>query len=358
MEKLISPEILDHLNNGIIIYEVVEGGRDFLIQYMNPAAERLDHIKRDEIIGNSVQALYPMPRELDLRDKLTTVWANGFAEHHLVPRYDGRTLVVWRDFHIFKLSDQLVVMAYDDITDKELAEIKLRTEYERSEFYREMLLHDIRNILQVLFLAAQNGLKKLDDTDFIKQSLELILEQGNKAESLIKNTDRIFNLERPDQELKIIDLTQVLTDAVNNIKRQFPAANLEIDVALPPETLYVKANELLSEVFDNILHNAIKYNDKSPIKIAIHARKEVLQDISYVRIEIMDNGVGISDEHKKSIFQKPHKIDPNHDGMGLGLPIVDRLLRIYKGKVWIQDRIPGDASQGANFMILIPEYVR
>lgn len=349
------PEILEYMDNGIIVYEVIEKGEDFIIKYINNAAERLDNIDKKHLIGNSILKLYPKIKEIDLYNIIKRVWEQGIAEHHLIPLYNGKLLELWRDFHIFKLSGEYMVTTFDDVTEKELAEKQLRDAFDRSEFYRDLLVHDIKNIIQILFLYSENALSNLENKDLIQNYFEKILEQGKKADRLISNVDILFKLEKDHQELKRVELYEIITDSIKHIKESFSNKKIEIKVQSPETKLYIKANELLQEVFDNILNNAVKYNKNSIIKISIQIIKEVIDEISYIRLEFIDNGIGILDQNKEKIFERYYKVDKRASGMGLGLSLVRNLLESYEGKIWVQDRISGDYSKGSKFIILIPE---
>ena len=69
-----------------------------------------------------------------------------------------------------------------------------------------------------------------------------------------------------------------------------------------------------------------------------------------------DNGIGISDEFKETIFHRDHINTKGGKGLGFGLSVVKKLIKIYKGKIWIEDRIEGKYPEGSNFIVLIPEF--
>jgi signal transduction histidine kinase len=118
---------------------------------------------------------------------------------------------------------------------------------------------------------------------------------------------------------------------------------------------YVYADNLLLDVFENILINAVRYNNRSNIEIIIDINKETkAADKNYIKMEFRDNGVGISDYRKKSIFERGKQKSQQTKGMGLGLSLVKKIIDNYQGKIWVEDRIIGDYKQGSNFIILIP----
>ena len=123
------------------------------------------------------------------------------------------------------------------------------------------------------------------------------------------------------------------------------------------EDIAVKANPLLLDVFENIIFNAVKYTENPVIDILIRISKELKNDYKYVKIEFLDNGIGISDTMKKTIFEGMATHKKRIKGMGLGLLLVKRILDRYRGEIWVEDKIKGDPSQGSNFIVLIPEEV-
>ena len=74
-----------------------------------------------------------------------------------------------------------------------------------------------------------------------------------------------------------------------------------------------------------------------------------------VRLEFRDNGIGIKDDRKKLIFETYSK-KKGSKGLGFGLSLVKKIIDIYGGKIWVEDVVKGDYTQGSNFILLIPEF--
>ena len=70
-------------------------------------------------------------------------------------------------------------------------------------------------------------------------------------------------------------------------------------------------------------------------------------------MEFQDNGKGIANTRKETIFQRGYTEEKSVQGMGLSL--VKKIIKNYNGEIWVEDRIKGDHSQGSNFILLIPE---
>ena len=110
-------------------------------------------------------------------------------------------------------------------------------------------------------------------------------------------------------------------------------------------------------MFENILNNAIKYNEKPIAQILIIVTRSHVNDIGLIRIEFIDNGIGIDDDRKEIIFQEGYKHKKGGKGLGFGLSVVKKAVNQFHGRIWVEDTIKGDYTKGAKFVILIPEFI-
>jgi signal transduction histidine kinase len=113
------------------------------------------------------------------------------------------------------------------------------------------------------------------------------------------------------------------------------------------------ANELLHDVFANLVSNAIKHTGDSANIVMTLDRLEDRNNWFY-RVSVEDNGPGIPDDFKSLVFNRVLKGTARAKGMGLGLYLVKSLVDSYHGHVWVEDRMPGDYSRGAKFVVLLP----
>ena len=111
----------------------------------------------------------------------------------------------------------------------------------------------------------------------------------------------------------------------------------------------------MQEAFDNLLNNAIKYNSNENVEISIRISKILMEEINYIKMEFIDNGIGVTDERKNLIFKRYEREHKGGKGMGVGLSLIKKIIKKYHGKIWVEDKVIGDYSKGSNFIILIPE---
>ncbi|MFW9989152.1 MAG: sensor histidine kinase [Candidatus Odinarchaeota archaeon] len=161
--------------------------------------------------------------------------------------------------------------------------------------------------------------------------------------------------------LQPIEVLHVLTTSIEYIKSTFSENNLEINFNYSNiqksnfNGLYVQGDKLLKNAFENILFNAIYHNEISNVQILIKVSKVILKNNNFIKIEFVDNGVGITDARRKSIFQKGYEIQECLNEMGFRLTLVNKLIKKYNGYIWVEDTVKGDHKKGSNFAILIPE---
>jgi len=121
-------ELFDRMPSGVAVYEAVEGGEDFVFRDFNRAAERIDRVEREGVIGRRVTEAFPGVKDLGLFQVFQRVWRTG-APECLAPgiyRAAESDPGTWRENRVHKLPTGEVVAVYDDVTQRKRVEEELR----------------------------------------------------------------------------------------------------------------------------------------------------------------------------------------------------------------------------------------
>jgi len=237
------------------------------------------------------------------------------------------------------------------------SEIKYREAFNRASFYKDLFAHDINNILQIMNSSAELislQLKDSNQMEDIESIANIIKKQVSRGTKLVNNVRILSELEESELLIQPTKACDILLKSVEYVKKAYNDRDINVEIDCPDNEIDVIANELLQDVFENILINAIKYNENPSIEILISIFRWIYENNTYYRFEFIDNGIGIQDERKRLIFERNGELRSDK-GMGLGLSLVSKIINYYNGKIWIEDKIKGDYSKGSKFIILLRE---
>jgi signal transduction histidine kinase len=232
---------------------------------------------------------------------------------------------------------------------------KLHEAYKREEFYKDIFSHDINNILQSLLSGIQACYYLYDDPETLKKNLAIMKSEIIRGVNLVLNIRKLSQLEKEEFSLEKCEVIQILKDSIKNIRNTFFDKSIIINLHQNHEKLFVKANQLLEDVFENILINAVRHNKKEVPKIDISISKKEHDKKKFIKFEFLDNATGIKDSMKKRVFRRYGRGHKSIHGMGLGLSLVKKIVDSYNGDIWVENRVEEDYSKGSNFIVLIPQ---
>ncbi len=252
-----------------------------------------------------------------------------------------------------------------DITERKEAEQKIKGSekkykdaFNRANFYKDLFVHDINNIMQVINSSAElisYQSDQLEKTIDIEMITNMIKKQVMRAKKLVQSVNTLSELENNEKPIQPTEVCAMLKKTFNYVNTAYQERNVNIEFEYFNKRIYAMANDVLQDVFDNILINSVKYTIENSPEIFVKITKEKRDKIKYVKIEFIDNGIGIEDDRKEIIFKRGHRELKGQKGMGLGLSLVKKIVKSYNGKIWVEDRVKGDHTQGSNFILLIPQ---
>lgn len=211
--------------------------------------------------------------------------------------------------------------------------------------YAHAVSHDLkaplRNINALINWVKDDNDKIIDESS--KESLDLVLFNVEKMDNLIKGILDFSTIDKVEKILSWIELNEVVNEILKGIL--IPSHfKIKVDENLPK---IFTNNFMIKQVFQNLIQNAIKYNDKENGYLEIKYIEETENHLFMIK----DNGVGIKKEYHEKIFQSFTKLHENSQSSGLGLSIVKRIVETMQGKIWVESEI----NKGTTFFFTIPK---
>ena len=220
---------------------------------------------------------------------------------------------------------------------------------QKDEFIGQ-LGHDLKNPLQPLVGLLPMLIEKEKDPK-IKEDLELINKNAQYMRELIFKTLQLAKLRSSNIKFDFEDLnlSEQVNDVIDTEKLNLKEHKIEIENKIDEKTI-VNADKLrISEVFKNLITNAVKYTPEDGGKITIDAKKED----KFVTVSVQDTGMGMTKDQIKKVFDEFYKAKADtgdYQSSGLGLAICKRIVEKHGGKIWVES--PGP-KMGSTFFFTV-----
>lgn len=245
----------------------------------------------------------------------------------------------------------IIVIAYSSalnqlIKQRQISEIK-------TDFINNMT-HEFKTPIATINLAldAIKNPKIIEDKEKVHRYLQMIRDENKRMHAQVENVLRISKLEKKELEIhkESTDINEILNDAIEHVSLIIEDRGGVINKHYEANRTTVLLNEVhFTNVFVNILDNAIKYSPESPV---IDVYTENVKD--FVVIKIKDQGAGMSKVAQKRIFEKFYREHTgdihNVKGHGLGLAYVKRIVDEHNGQIFVES----EKGKGSTFIIKIP----
>lgn len=207
-------------------------------------------------------------------------------------------------------------------------------------------LASMRVLVDTLLEGNYNGEEQA------RKYLNLIAKENKRLSSLIDNFLTFSRMERNKQNFHFTELEpgEIIQTAIDSVHERFEAASCTLKVEINPGLPKINGDkDAMVTVLLNLLDNAFKYSDDN---ICISIRGMSVD--KYICFQVEDNGIGLSARDTKKILERFYQVDQTlsrqREGCGLGLSIVDFIVKSHGGSIEINSKL----GQGSVFNILIP----
>jgi len=354
----ITPQVIDRQTLAAVMNTVLDGvitiDHAGIIESFNPAAAKMFGYQPEEAVGQNIKLLMPEPYHSAHDGFLKTYLHTGAAkvigagrEVH-ARRKDGHVFPIElgvNEMHV--VGRRMFVGTIRDITRRKQAEAAIeasiaalsRSNQELDDF-AYIASHDLKEPLRGL---SNNALFLREDFgDVLGASgagrLDRITYLCERMDRLVNDLLYFSRLGRQHLAIRETDLNDVVADIAAMMENTLAAANARIVV---PEKLPVIVCDAtrITEVFRNLITNAVKYNDKPDKRVEIGCTGSGANRVYHVR----DNGIGIAPQFHQDVFRIFKRLNHEDDqvkGTGVGLTFVKKIIERHDGRIWI-DSEPG-----------------
>ncbi len=246
---------------------------------------------------------------------------------------------------------------YRVIEELKASKKKILDMLHRINFYKDMFIHDINNIFQSIVSAVQVCSFEMENSDLNLTSIDMlgiIEKEIFRGSKLVSNVRKLSEIEENDLKIYPIYFYPILIKVIVDLKNKYSNREINIEVECDFTDYFIWANQFLQDIFENIIHNSIRHNENLIVEIRINVRTYNTNDMDFIQLEFIDNGIGIEDSRKETIFLRGSIGDKYDSGLGLGLTLVTKIIKSYKGQIWVEDKVKGDYTKGSRFTLIIP----
>jgi len=339
--------ILESMAEGIL---VIDARGCFIL--LNQAAERILNLRREEVLGKSVQEVLSMPA---LQGELDPDALVGLGETFETTFNLGEQRIrVSAAPVILKNVERLgVVAVLQDITREYLAEQSKREFIDSISHELRTPLTAIKGYTEVILSGMAGELPPA-----FRQFLNVIRENTVRMGSLTDNIILVAEIEKGHVGLHYqkVDVPTVVRELVGRYRERIEEQMLTVDVDLPTDLPLVEVDpNRLRLILDNLLSNAIKFTyPDGKIVVGCRAIYGTLGQPTHFSLWVADTGIGIPLDQQALIWQRFYRgenpLSLEAGGLGIGLTITKALVEAHGGRVWV-DSAP---ERGSTFTVLFP----
>jgi signal transduction histidine kinase/methyl-accepting chemotaxis protein len=222
----------------------------------------------------------------------------------------------------------------------------------KSDFLANMS-HELRTPLNAILGYTELILDKIygDVPENIQEVLERVEKNGRHLLGLINDVLDLSKIEAGQLVLSLDDysMKEVVHTVFTSVESLAAEKNLELKVSVSPEEAHGKGDQQrISQVFLNLVGNAIKFTEAGEVRIEATASNDTFV------VSVSDTGPGLSEADKQRIFEEFHQVDGSSTrkkgGTGLGLSIAKRIVEMHGGRIWVEST----EGEGSTFWFTLP----
>lgn len=316
-----------------------------VVCFANPAAESFFGLEENKLLGQpfAVPAVNGEPREINIIQKDGKAGTAQIRTVQIKWNEKPSHLMLIHDITLLKEAERLRC----EVDERRTLD-KLKDEFINT------VSHELRTPLATVNEFASIVLDEIPGKINAEQREYLNIIKGNidRLTRIVTNLLDISKIEAKKIAVRksLVDIVGLVRDTVTMLKANADAKNIALKMLFSQPLLDVYVDpDRITQVFTNLIHNAIKFTPESgTITVEIRAKEEEIE------CSVSDTGVGISPENIDKIFKRFMQIGRTAGGgpkgTGLGLSITKELVQMHGGKIWVESEL----EKGSKFIFTLP----
>ena len=228
-------------------------------------------------------------------------------------------------------NDELHVLAnaFDRMFDR------IEESFQKEKQFTSDASHELRTPTAVIIAQSEYA---LEHEEAREHALQVIFSQAKKMSAMLSQLLMLARADRGTQKLnrEQLDLSELTDIIVQQQAELAEARHITFESDLEPEVRVCADETLIMRVLINLTDNAVRYGkDGGKIKVALHRMG------NRAVVSVQDDGIGISEENQKKVWERFYQADPSHggEGSGLGLSMVKWIVEAHGGSVWLESEL-------------------
>ncbi len=261
-----------------------------------------------------------------------------YTKNHLVTLVNISRLVAMQLEMAISLSENQKI----EEKNRQLLKALERSNIELQE-YAHVVSHDLKSPLRSLYALVhwirEDNMDKLDENSL--NNIVMIESTLENMEKLISDVLEYSSVTNTTSEFIPVDLNDLIKEVLSNL--HLPD---HMDISIKTKLPVVNGDPTrFSQLFQNLISNAIKYNDKEKGEITIDLKDRK----THYQFSVSDNGIGIDKKYYDKIFEVFQALNVSKQSTGVGLSIVKKIIDLYQGDIWLKSEL----GKGTTFFFTI-----
>ncbi|MFZ2411193.1 MAG: PAS domain S-box protein, partial [Candidatus Methanoperedens sp.] len=328
---------------------VIVAKKDGIIEYVNPAFEKITGYTMEEAVGKTPRILKSGKQDTKFYEHLWGTILSGEVFYGVLINKKNNGELYYAEKTITPVKDEHGTITHFVSTDKDITERKKAEEVHfenlrleaadkaKSEFLANMS-HELRTPLNSIIgfseLMKQGVAGKLDEKQ--EHFIDNIFTSGTFLLSLINDILDLSKIEAGKIELvpEKMSVPETIKETLSLIKEKAMKHKVLLKTEFDPELEFIEADkQRFKQILFNLLGNAVKFSKEEGGAVTITAKKEG----DMAKVSVSDTGIGIKEENLSKLFHKFEQIESGisqkYGGTGLGLAITRQLVELHGGKI-------------------------